>query len=141
MNEKWATKRSDFLTHRTKWQLISTLIYIVFVIAAVVFKFLDPARIGIAWTIFWYVAVAGFMYYFYFKNMAYQEVIYYAHQFHLTQRDLEEMVPDRKKTAEVPNPEHPNILSPLIQVPLAVTNPLTDILEARAKEEDVAPFK
>jgi hypothetical protein len=81
------------------------------------------------------------MYYFYFKNMAYQEVIYYARQFHLKKVDLEAMVPDRKNTAEVPDPDHPNMLIPLIQVPLSVTNRLTDVLEQRAKTENVKPFK
>ncbi|GAW98273.1 hypothetical protein [Secundilactobacillus mixtipabuli] len=129
------------MTHRAKWTVISVAIYVVFVICAVVFKLLDPARIGLSWTVFWYVAAAGFMYYFYFKNMAYQEVIYFARQFHLTKADLETMVPDRKATAEVPDPERPGILTPLIQVPLSVTNRLTDALEKRAKAEHVTPFK
>lgn len=120
---------------------ISVIIYVIFVICAVEFKLLDPAKIGLSWTVFWYIAAAGFMYYFYFKNMAYQEVIYYARQFHLTKTDLEAMVPDRKSTAEVPDPEHPSILTPLIQVPLSVTNRLTDVLEKRAKEENVTSFK
>ncbi|MTV82785.1 hypothetical protein [Secundilactobacillus folii] len=134
-------QRGDNVTHRVKWASISIIIYVIFVVCAVVFNFLDPAKIGISWTIFWYVAVAGFMYYFYFKNMAYQEVVYYARQFHLTKTDLEAMVPDRKKTAEVPDPERANIFTPLISIPLNVTNRLTDILEKRAHDEGVAPFK
>lgn len=129
------------MTHRAKWMTISVIIYVIFVICAVEFKLLDPAKIGLSWTVFWYIAAAGFMYYFYFKNMAYQEVIYYARQFHLTKTDLEAMVPGRKSTAEVPDPEHPSILTPLIQVPLSVTNRLTDVLEKRAKEENVTSFK
>lgn len=129
------------MTHRAKWLSISVIIYAVFVVCAVAFKLLDPAKIGMSWTVFWYVAAAGFMYYFYFKNMAYREVIYYARQFHLTKADLEALVPNRKSTAEVPDPEHPGLLTPLIQVPLSVTNRLTDTLEKRAKEEHIAPFK
>lgn len=120
---------------------ISIVIYVIFVICAVEFKLLDPAKIGWSWTVFWYIAAAGFMYYFYFKNMAYREVIYYARQFHLTKTDLEAIVPNRKNTAEVPDPDHPNIFTPLIQVPLSVTNPLTDVLEKRAKKENVKPFR
>ncbi|HBF74417.1 MAG TPA: hypothetical protein DDW71_04065 [Lactobacillus sp.] len=129
------------MTHRAKWMTISVVIYVIFVVCAVAFKLLDPAKIGLSWTVFWYIAAAGLMYYFYFKNMAYQEVIYYARQFHLKKVDLEAMVPDRKNTAEVPDPDHPNILIPLIQVPLSVTNRLTDVLEKRANEENVKPFK
>lgn len=129
------------MTHRAKWLTISVVIYAVFAACTVEFKLLDPAQIGLSWTVFWYVAAAGFMYYFYFKNMAYREVIYYARQFHLTKADLEVMVPDRKKTSEVPDPDHPSILTPLIQVPLSVTNRLTDTLEKRAKAEHIEPFK
>ena len=129
------------MTHRIKWATLSIVIYVIFVACAIAFKLLDPAKIGLSWTVFWYIAAAGLMYYFYFKNMAYREVIYYARQFHLTRLDLETMVPNRKKTAEVPDPDHPSIFTPLISVPLSVTNRLTDILEKRAKDEHVAPFK
>lgn len=129
------------MTHRVKWASISIVIYVIFVACAIGFNLLNPAKIGISWTIFWYVAAAGLMYYFYFKNMAYQEVIYYARQLKLSKTDLEAMVPDRKNTAEVPDPDHPNILTPLIQVPLSVTNVLTDVLEKRAKDAGIAAFK
>ena len=129
------------MSHKTKWRTISIAIYIIFVIVAVSLKLLTPARVGLSWSIFWYIAVAGFLYYFYFKNVAYQEVIYYARELHLSRSDLEAIVPDRKNTAEVPDPDHPNIFSPLVQVPLEIINKLTTDLEKRAKDAQVTPFK
>ena len=129
------------MSHKTKWRTISIAIYIIFVIVAVSLKLLTPARVGLSWSIFWYIAVAGFLYYFYFKNVAYQEVIYYARELHLNRSDLEAIVPDRKNTAEVPDPDHPNIFSPLVQVPLEIINKLTTELEKRAKDAQVTPFK
>ena len=129
------------MSHKTKWRTISIAIYIIFVIVAVSLKLLTPARVGLSWSIFWYIAVAGFLYYFYFKNVAYQEVIYYARELHLSRSDLEAIVPDRKNTAEVPDPDYPNIFSPLIKVPLEIINKLTTELEKRAKDAQVTPFK
>jgi hypothetical protein len=43
---KTIKQRSDYLTHRAKWMTISVVIYVIFVICAVVFKLLDPAKMG-----------------------------------------------------------------------------------------------
>ncbi|WP_288531753.1 hypothetical protein [uncultured Secundilactobacillus sp.] len=128
------------MTQHRKWQLISILAYVAFIVLAIVFKFLDPAKIGLSWTIFWVVFGAGIAYYFYFKNVSYQEVIYYARALHLDQAALEALVPDRKKTAEVPNPDRPNMFSPLAQVPIGVLNTLTDELAKQAKAAGIAKF-
>ncbi|WP_054708576.1 hypothetical protein [Secundilactobacillus paracollinoides] len=90
---------------------------------------------------FWYIAAAGLAYYFYFKNISYQEVVYYARQLNLDRSDLEAIVPNRKNTAEVPDPAHPNMFSPIVQVPLGILNHLSDELIKQAKEQSVAPFK
>ncbi|WP_279404062.1 hypothetical protein [Secundilactobacillus kimchicus] len=45
-----------------------------------------------------------YRYYFYFKNVSYQEVIYYARALHLDQAALEALVPDRKKNGRGAQP-------------------------------------
>lgn len=129
------------MTHHTKWRLLSIAIYVIFVIICIAFKLLRPSDIGMAWSIFWYIAAAGLAYYFYFKNISYQEVVYYARQLNLDRSDLEAIVPNRKNTAEVPDPAHPNMFSPIVQVPLGILNQLSDELIKQAKAQSVVPFK
>lgn len=129
------------MTHRVKWAISAILIYVVFVVCAVVFDLLDPRQIGLAWTIFWYVVVAGIVYYLYFKNLAYQEVLYYARQLHLSKTDLAALVPNRPKTVALPDPAHPSLLAPVYQLPLSVTNQLTEVLIKRAKEAGIPRFE
>lgn len=66
------------MTHKQTWATVSTVIYVAFILAAVFTGFLNPSQIGLEWTIFWVVVVAGLCYYFYFKNISYREVVYYA---------------------------------------------------------------
>ncbi|KRM73281.1 hypothetical protein FC82_GL001473 [Secundilactobacillus collinoides DSM 20515 = JCM 1123] len=115
--------------------------YVIFVVICIIFKLLRPADIGWSWSVFWYIAAAGIAYYFYFKNVAYQEVVYYAKKLQMNRSDLEAIVPNRKNTAEVPDPDHPNIFSPIVQVPLAILNRLSDELIKQAKEQEIPPFK
>ncbi len=129
------------MTHHTKWRLLSIAMYVIFVVICIIFKLLRPADIGWSWSVFWYIAAAGIAYYFYFKNVAYQEVVYYAKKLQMTRSDLEAIVPNRKNTAEVPDPDHPNIFSPIVQVPLAILNRLSDELIKQAKEQEIPPFK
>jgi len=129
------------LTHKQRWAAISIAIYVIFVIAAVVIGFLDPSQIGLEWTIFWYFVMAGLCYYFYFKNVSYREVVYYAKQLGLHKEDLVALIPHLKETQDVPDPDRPSFLSPFAKVPISVVNQLTDQLEPRAKEQDIAPYR
>ncbi|WP_175279790.1 hypothetical protein [Secundilactobacillus collinoides] len=86
------------MTHHTKWRLLSIAMYVIFVVICIIFKLLRPADIGWSWSVFWYIAAAGIAYYFYFKNVAYQEVVYYAKKLQMNRSDLEAIVPNRKKT-------------------------------------------
>ncbi|WP_203642078.1 hypothetical protein [Levilactobacillus andaensis] len=129
------------MTHKQRWAAISIAIYVIFVIAAVVIGFLDPSQIGLEWTIFWYFVMAGLCYYFYFKNVSYREVVYYAKQLGLHKEDLVALIPHLKETQDVPDPDRPNFLSPFAKIPISVVNQLTDQLEPRAKEQDIAPYR
>jgi len=129
------------LTHKQRWALISVILYVVFVVAAIVWGFLDPSRIGLQWTIFWYFTGAGLAYYFYFKNVSYREVVYYAQQLGYNKADLVEMVPKLKENQDVPDPDHPNFFSPFAKVPITIVNELTDQLEPQAKAKDIPPYR
>ncbi|GAK47284.1 hypothetical protein LOSG293_040300 [Secundilactobacillus oryzae JCM 18671] len=125
---------------KTKWLIISVIIYIIFVVAVTPTGILSPAQIGLPWTIFWYVVAAMFMYYFYYKNVSYAEVIYYAQQLKLTEDELRNMVPDIKKSEDVPNPAKPNLFSPLVQVSFRILNDLLPKLQQMAKEKGIEDF-
>ncbi|WP_143462629.1 hypothetical protein [Levilactobacillus enshiensis] len=129
------------MTHKQRWAAISVAIYVVFVIAAVVIGFLNPSQIGLEWTIFWYFAVAGLCYYFYFKNVSYREVVYYAKQLGLHKEDLVALIPHLKETQDVPDPDRPIFFSPFAKVPISVVNQLTDQLAPRAKEQGIEPYR
>ena len=129
------------MTQHRKWQLITVGLYIVYLAVAFGMNFITPAKVGLAWTIFWVVVGAGICYYLYFKNLSYQEVIYYARKLNLNQGDLEAMVPDRKEKDLVPNPDKPNLFSPIAQVQISTLNVLTDELEKRAKEQGIPAFE
>jgi len=129
------------LTHKQRWAAISALIYVVFVVAAIVIGFLDPSKIGLEWTIFWYFVVAALCYYFYFKNVTYREIVYYAKELGLHKVDLEALVPNRKETQDVPDPDHPDFFSPFAKVPINVVNVLSDKLIPLAKEQGIPLYK
>ncbi|HJE45480.1 hypothetical protein FD30_GL000806 [Levilactobacillus namurensis DSM 19117] len=129
------------LTHKQRWAAVSVVLYLVFVIAAITTGFLDPSKIGLQWTIFWYFTGAGLAYYFYFKNYSYREVIYYAQKLGLHKTDLLEMAPDLKHNQDVPDPDHPSFLSPFAQVPITVVNALTDQLLPQADAQHIPRYK
>lgn len=129
------------LTHKQRWALLSGILYVIFVIAAITTGFLDPSKVGLQWTIFWYFTGAGLAYYFYFKNVSYREVVYYAQALGLHKDDLIALVPKLKETQDVPDPDKPNFLSPFAKVPITVVNELTDQLEPRAKEQNIPAYK
>lgn len=129
------------MTTKHRWAAISVAIYVVFILAAVVIGFLNPARIGLQWTIFWVVAVAGLCYYFYFKNISYRVVIYYAKKLDLHKADLASLVPNLKDTQDVPDPDRPNLLSPFVGIPISVTNQLTEQLIDQAQQANIPPFQ
>lgn len=128
------------MKNKTKWLTISIIIYIIFAIAVTASGLVAPSKIGLAWTLFWYLAVALFMVYFYYKSTNYDAVVYYAKQLHLTEEDLREMVPDIKKSDDVPNPDKPNLFSPIVQVSFKVLNALLPQLEKQAKEHQIPRF-
>ena len=80
-------------------------------------------------------------YYFYFKNVSYREVIYYAKKLGYHKDDLVSMVSKLKETQDVPDPDHPHIFSPFAKVPLTVVNQLTDQLEVIAKDQNIPPYR
>ena len=129
------------LTHKQRWALLSVALYIVFVIAAITTGFLDPSKVGLQWTIFWYFCGAGLAYYFYLKNVSYREVVYYAQKLGLHKDDLKAMVPKLKETQDVPDPDKPNFFSPFAKVPITVVNELTDQLEPQAQQANIPPYK
>lgn len=129
------------MTSKQRWAALSVLIYIVFVLIAIFTGFIAPSQIGLEWTIFWYFTVAGLCYYFYFKNVSYREVIYYAKKLGYHKDDLVSMVSKLKETQDVPDPDHPHIFSPFAKVPLTVVNQLTDQLEVLAKAQNIPPYR
>lgn len=129
------------MSHKFRWAAVSVVLYIVFVIAALTIGFLDPAKIGLEWTIFWYFTAAGLAYYFYFKNYSYREVIYYARQLGLHKDDLVALIPKLKETQDVPDPDHAHFLSPYAKVPITVVNTLTDHLKPQALEQGIPEYK
>lgn len=129
------------MTHKQTWAIVSTVIYVAFILAAVLTGFLNPSQIGLEWTIFWVVVVAGLCYYFYFKNVSYREVIYYAKKLDYHKDDLVALVPKLKETQDVPDPDHPHFFSPFAGIPLAVTNRLTEQLEPLAKKQQILPYR
>lgn len=129
------------MTHKQHWAALSGALYLLFIVAAWFTNFLDPSRIGLEWTIFWLVTVAGLAYYFYFKNVIYREVIYYAQQLDYHKADLLALVPDLKPNQDVPDPDKPSFFSPFAQIPISVINQLTDHLVTAAKQHHVAPYR
>ncbi len=58
-----------------------------------------------------------------------------------TDRDeLRNMVPDIKKSEDVPNPAKPNLFSPLVQVSFRILNDLLPKLQQMAKEKGIEDF-
>ncbi|MCH5464132.1 hypothetical protein [Levilactobacillus tujiorum] len=129
------------MTAKQCWASISILLYVAFVLVAIFTGIIAPKQVGLEWTIFWYFTAAGLCYYFYFKNVSYREVIYYAKKLGYHKDDLVSMVSKLKETQDVPDPDHPRLLSPLAKVPLTVVNQLTDQLEAQAKEQHIPRYR
>lgn len=129
------------MTAKQCWASISILLYIAFVLVAIFTGIIAPKQVGLEWTIFWYFTAAGLCYYFYFKNVSYREVIYYAKKLGYHKDDLVSMVSKLKETQDVPDPDHPRLLSPFAKVPLTVVNQLTDQLEAQAKEQHIPRYR
>lgn len=129
------------MTAKQCWASISILLYVAFVLVAIFTGIIAPKQVGLEWTIFWYFTAAGLCYYFYFKNVSYREVIYYAKKLGYHKDDLVSMVSKLKETQDVPDPDHPRLLSPFAKVPLTVVNQLTDQLEAQAKEQHIPRYR
>lgn len=129
------------LTHRLRWALVSVILYVLFVWAAIAWNFLDPQKIGLEWTMLWYLIAAGLAYYFYFKNVTYHKIIYYAQQLGYHYADLKAWVPKLRENQDVPNPDKPRFFSPFAKVPISATNIIEDKLVTEAKAKDIPPFR
>ncbi|KRL61183.1 hypothetical protein FD08_GL003019 [Lentilactobacillus parakefiri DSM 10551] len=102
---------------------------------------LSPEKIGITWTIFWYVAAAGIVYYLWFKNLVFQRVMYYSKALNLTQVDLAKMLPNLKESQVVPDPGKPAIIAPIFNFPLQGLDILNAKLTPMAKQKGIPPFR
>lgn len=129
------------MSTKVKFAIIGVITYLIFVIAALTLGFLDPSRIGITWSIFWYVIAALIIYYLWFKNVVYQRVMYYARQMALTKTDLQQFLPHLKKSQEVPDPQRHNYFAPIFNFPLQGLDVLDKELTKMAAKQGVKPFK
>lgn len=129
------------MSTKTKLTIISILTYCAFIILALLLGFLSPAKIGITWTIFWYIAAAGIVYYLWFKNLVFQRVMYYSKALKLTQTDLAKMLPNLKQSQVVPDPGKPAIIAPIFNFPLQGLDILNAKLTPMAKEKGIQPFR
>lgn len=129
------------MSTKSKLTIISILTYCAFIILALSFNFLSPAKIGITWTIFWYIAVALIIYYLRFKNLVFQEVMYYSKALGLTQTDLAKMLPNLKQSQVVPDPSKRAIIAPIFNFPLQGLDILNSKLAPMVKEKGIQPFR
>ncbi|ORN29138.1 hypothetical protein FAM21835_00406 [Lentilactobacillus parabuchneri] len=129
------------MTTKSKLTIISILRYCAFIIFALFTDVLSPAKIGITWTIFWYIAAAGIIYYLWFKNLIFQRVMYFSKALGLTQTDLAKMLPNLKPSQVVPDPSKPAILAPVFTFPLQGLDILNAKLTPMAKEKGIKPFR
>ncbi|AQW20834.1 hypothetical protein PL11_002335 [Lentilactobacillus curieae] len=129
------------MTSKTKWTLIGILTYCIFIIVTLGFNLLAPNRVGITWTVFWYVAAALIIYYLCFKNWVYHRVLYYARKLELTQADLAAFLPDLKQTQEIPNPNKRHLFSPLFTLSLQNLDTLDRQVKKIAKTKNIDPYK
>ncbi|MGP3639336.1 hypothetical protein [Lentilactobacillus hilgardii] len=129
------------MSTKVKFSLISLIGYLIFATAAFTFGFLDPNRIGLQWSIFWYIAAALITYYLWFKNVVYKRVMYYARQLKLTKNDLQKFLPNLKKSQDIPDPQRKNYFAPIFNFPLQGLDVLDKELAKEAKEKGIKPFK
>lgn len=129
------------LTHKLRWALAAAALYVAFVVIAVTTGFLAPSKIGLQWTILWYFVAAGLAYYFYFKNVTYREIIYYAQKLGYHYVDLKSWVPNLRANQDVPNPDKPRFFSPFTKVPITATNIIGDKLTAEAQQKGIPQYR
>ncbi|MDS1016170.1 hypothetical protein [Lentilactobacillus buchneri] len=129
------------MSTKSKLTIISILTYCAFIILAFFTNILSPAKIGITWTIFWYIAAAGIIYYLWFKNLVFQRVMYYSKALHLTQTDLAKMLPNLKESQVVPDPAKRAIIAPIFNFPLQGLDILNAKLTPMAKQKSIKPFR
>lgn len=129
------------MSTKSKLTITSILTYCAFIILALFTNILSPAKIGITWTVFWYIAAAGIVYYLWFKNLVFQRVMYYAKALGLTQTDLAKMLPNLKQSQVVPDPTKRAIIAPILNFPLQGLDILNSKLTPMAKEKGIKPFR
>ncbi|MBZ3777336.1 hypothetical protein [Lentilactobacillus otakiensis] len=129
------------MSTKSKLTIISILTYCAFIILALFTNILSPAKIGITWTVFWYIAAAGIVYYLWFKNLIFQRVMYYSKELGLTQTDLAKMLPNLKQSQVVPDPTKRAIIAPILNFPLQGLDILNSKLTPMAKEKGIKPFR
>lgn len=128
------------MTSKTKWTIISTILYIIYAFGMLFFKIIGPSQVGLPWTAFWLIAGAGIAYYLAFKNEVFERTMYYARALNLTQADLIAMLPGLKKSQVVPDPQKKHIMSPVLNFSLQNLNSLDRQVTQLAASKDIKPF-
>ncbi|KRM44014.1 hypothetical protein FEZ41_03145 [Lentilactobacillus parafarraginis] len=129
------------MSTKVKLAILWLIIYIIFAVGALYLGVLAPAKIGITWSIFWYIAAALIAYYLWFKNVVYQRVMYYARALKLSQSDLRALIPNLKQSQVVPDPNRKNYFAPIFNFPLQGLDILDKKLRQQASERQIPPFK
>ncbi len=129
------------MSTKIKFAIVSICLYIIFVLLAIIVGFLNPAKIGITWSVFWYIAAAGIAYYLWFKNVIWARVKYYARMLDLRQIDLQKMVPNLKKSQVVPDPQRKTMFAPIFNFSLQGLDILDKNLTELAERKHIKPFK
>ena len=126
---------------KTKWTLIAILTYVLFVMLVWTTKVLAPEKIGLSWSVFWYVMAGLICYYLRYKNIVFERVMYYARQLQLSKADLKQMLPEIKKSQDIPDPARPHLVSPLFSFSLQNLDSLDRQLLKLAKSKTIKPFR
>lgn len=129
------------MSTKVKLTITAILTYCVFAILAVTLGFLSPHKIGMTWSVFWYIAAACIVYYLWFKNLVFQRVLFYARQLKLTKQDLETMLPKLKKNQVVPDPNRRHLMAPIFNFPLQGLDILDRKLADVIKDKDIKKFR
>ncbi|WP_268913375.1 hypothetical protein [Lentilactobacillus sp. SPB1-3] len=129
------------MKNKTRWTLTGILTYCLFAAITFGFNLLSPSRIGVTWTVFWYIAAALIIYYLCFKNYVFRRMLYNARQLHMTKDELAEMLPDIKQSQDIPNPQRHQPFSPLFTFSLQNLDKLDQELQKKATEHGIEPYE
>lgn len=129
------------MTKKAKWISTGIILYVLFIISDIWLDYLNPQKIGITWTIFWFVAAFGIVYFFCFKNFIFERTMYYAKQLNLTKVELIDLLPELKKDQRVPDPKKFHLLSPIFSFSLQNLDLLDDKLLELGQQQHIKPFQ